>query len=74
MLDIRKEIIRLEYSKIQRDSDILTKIAIIDIFTVVTHSAFDSCLKDAIFLSILETANVIPVFKKNNRTNKNKSY
>ena len=43
----------------------------IEIFSDILHSTFNSCLENAIFPSILKTADEIPAFKKDNSADKN---
>ena len=60
-------------AKASQDSDISTKLIkqSIDTFNHTLHSAFDSFMGNSILSSILENGDVIPVFKKDKRTDKN---
>ena len=53
--DIRKEIINLYSVKASQDTQNR------NIFTDLLHSAFNNCLEHVIYLSILKTADLIPV-------------
>ena len=60
-------------AKASQDSDISTKLIkqSIDTFNHTLHSAFDSFMGNSILSSILENGDVIPVFKKDKRIDKN---
>ena len=70
--DIRKEIINLNSAKASHDSDTAAKLVKqnTDIYTDVLQSTFNNYLENAIFPLILKTADAIPIFKKENRTDK----
>ena len=71
--DIREKITNLNSEKASQDSDITTKLIKenIDIFTDALLYAFNNYLENAIFPSIFKTTHVIPVIKKEIRSDKN---
>ena len=63
----------MNLEKASHDSDIPTKLIKqnIDIFRDVLHSVFNNCLENATIPSISKTGDAIPVFQKDNMTDKN---
>ena len=70
--DIEKELKNLLSSKAAQDTDIPTKVikANIDIFTPILLDEFNKSLALGIFPSSMKLANITPVFKKDDRTDK----
>ena len=70
--DIEKELKNLLSSKAAQDTDIPTKVvkANIDIFTPILLDEFNKSLALGIFPSSMKLANITPVFKKVDRTDK----
>ena len=71
-IEIEKELKNLDCSKASQDSDIPTKIIKdnIDIFVPVLLTEFNESLKLNRFPHSMKSANITPLFKKNDRTNK----
>ena len=71
-LKLKKELKNLDCSKASQDSDIPTKIikGNIDIFVPVLLTVFNESLKLSRFPHSVKSANVAPVFKRNDRTDK----
>ena len=70
--DIEKEILNLNVAKASQDSDIPTKIIKknSDIFSDILFKEFNKSLQICKFPSCLKMANVTPVYKKDNRSDK----
>ena len=70
--DIEKEVLNLNVAKVSHDSDIPTKIIKknSDIFSDILFKEFNKSLEICKFPSCLEIANVTPVYRKGNRSNK----
>ena len=70
--DIEKELKNLLSSEAAKDTDIPTKVikANIDIFTPILLDEFNKSLALGIFPSSMKLANITPVFKKDDRTDK----
>ena len=70
--DIEKEILNLNLVKASQDSDIPTKIIKknSDIFSDILLKEFNKSLEICKFPSSLKIANVSPVYKKGNRSDK----
>ena len=70
--DIEKELKNLLSSKAAQDTDIPTKVIKpnIDIFTPILSDEFNKSLALGIFPSSMKLANITPVFKKDDRTDK----
>ena len=70
--DIEKEILNLNVAKASQDSDIPTKIIKknSDIFSDILFKEFNKSLEICKFPSCLKMANVTPVYKKDNRSDK----
>ena len=70
--DIEKEILNLNVAKASQDSDIPTKIIKknSDIFSDILFKEFNKALEICKFASCLKMANVTPVYKKGNRSDK----
>ena len=70
--EIEKELKNLLSSKAARDTDIPTKVIKdnIDIFTPILLDEFNKSLALGIFPSSMKLANITPVFKKDDRTDK----
>ena len=71
-IEIGKELNNLDCSKASQDSDIPTKIIKnnIDTFVPVLLTEFNESLKLNRFPHFMKSANITPVFKKNDRTDK----
>ena len=70
--EIEKEILNLDSSKACQDSDIPTKVikSNSDIFTDALYSEFNRSLETSVFPPSMKLANVTPVHKKGNRSEK----
>ena len=70
--EIKKELNKLDFSKSSPNSYIPTKIVKdnTDIFTPILHQEFTKSLESGKSLSEMKLADVPPVFKKQDRTNK----
>ena len=70
---IAKEIINLKPQKAVRSNDIPTKIIkdFKDLFATFIYNNYNKCLLDGTFPQDLKTAEVVPVYKKKKRTDKN---
>ena len=70
--DINQEVLNLDSSKACQESDLPTKIikANSDIFTEVIHKELNRGLEVDNFLCTLKLANVTPIYKKGNRSEK----
>ena len=70
--EIEKELNKLDFSKSSANSDIPTKTVKgnIDIFTPILHQEFNKSLELCKFPPERKLADVIPVFKKEDRTKK----
>ena len=71
-IEIEKELKNLDCSKALQDLDIPTKIVKdhIDIFLPVLLTEFNKSLKLSRFPHSMKSANITPMFKKNDRTDK----
>ena len=70
--DIEKEILKLNVAKVSEDPDIPIKIIkkYSDIFSYILFKEFNKSLEICKFPSCLKMANVTPVYKKGNRSDK----
>ena len=70
---IAKEISNLKSGKAVRSNDIPTKIIkdFKDLFATFIYNNYNKCLLDGTFPEDLKTAEVVPVYKKKKRTDKN---
>ena len=68
--EINQEILNLDSSKACQESDLPTKIANSDIFTEVIHKELNRGLEAGNFPCTMKLANVTPVYKKGNRSEK----
>ena len=70
--EIEKEILDLDSSKACQDSDLPTKVikSNSDIFTDALYSKFNRSLETSVFPPSMKLANVTPVHKKGNRSEK----
>ena len=73
-IEIEKKLKNLDCSKASKDLDIPTKIIKdkIDIFVPIVLTEFNESLKLSRFPNSLKSANITPVFKMNDRTDKTK--